>query len=87
MDNPVHEARPVLIDSWGLWSAFARLRENLTLSSLKIDRFRRSPASLAVLQSFTNGENRSKKSFRQGSRLSLTLAYGSTSLRKISLGI
>src|SRR5262245_12105333 len=55
IDNPVQEARPVSIDSFGLCCAFLRPVEYLTLSCAKISLLRAWAASLGVLQSLTSG--------------------------------
>src|ERR1700677_1905861 len=74
IDSPVQEARPVSIDSLGLWCGCLRAGEDLTFSFSKTVEFSFCAASDGVLQSLTIGRHRSKSSLRQGSRFSSTLA-------------
>src|SRR5581483_3710454 len=74
IDSPVQLAKPVSIDSAGLWSAFFRPVEYLTLTSLKIFSLRRCAASAGVLQSAIRGAHFSCNILRQPSRVSLTEA-------------
>src|SRR5262249_18003919 len=87
IDSPVHDALPCSIDSFGLWLGAFRSVEYLTLSFLNNSEFSFWTASDGVLQPLTIGMHWSKNSLRQASRFSSTLAYGSTSLRKMSSGM
>src|SRR5260370_39949128 len=63
MESPVHDARPVSIDSPRLWCGFLRPVEYLTLSLGNTVRLRSWAASLGVLQSLINGMHTAYSSF------------------------
>ena len=74
IDNPLQDARPVSIDSFGLWLAFLRPVEYLTFVLAKTVALSFWAASAGVWQSLTRGRQRSSICLRQGCRASSRLA-------------